>query len=377
MRSCRTAAAERLSKCRQGCQHWLSGLFPNLVQAAQGYAQHQAASLAAAVAYYLALSLFPLLMLLLSGLGMFLRFTQIGHDAEAQLLATVRLYGSEVIEQQIGQILVQLRDQSVTGCPVSLLAACLTAAGVFHQLEIGFQRIWLAPSPRRSGWWASMRRTFTQRLVAFCLMLALGAVIGGLLLLNLTLVQLRQLLDEPWLLSGPLWLLTENALTVLANGLVFAMIYRWLPRQPVSWPAAMRGGVLAACLWEIGRTFLGLSLIGMQHTAAYGVLGSFIALLLWCYYGVSILFFGAEYVRVLGLSRSEPHDRRQTLAVSVVAERQPPTDRSTSPPVRPPALPPPPTPRLRPRSLPPPAVPPEVSRGEHKSQTAPLWRRAS
>jgi membrane protein len=357
MRPDGAAAAQRLSNCRHVCQHWLSGLCPNLVQAAQGYAQHQAASLAAAVAYYLALSLFPLLMLLLSGLGIFLRFTQIGHDAEAQLLATVRLYGSEVIEHQIAQILVQLRDQSVTGCPISLLAACLTAAGVFHQLEIGFQRIWVAAPQRKTGWWASMRRTFTQRLVAFCLMLALGAVIGGLLLLNLTLVQLRQLVDEPWILTGPVWLLTENALTVLANGVVFAMIYRWLPRQQVRWQAAMRGGLLAACLWEIGRTFLGLTLIGMQHTAAYGVLGSFIALLLWCYYGVSILFFGAEYVQVLGLTRSKMAERPQTLPVAPSAERELLSPTSPQPPVSPPALPLTPTPRLRPRTLMPPPHP--------------------
>jgi hypothetical protein len=39
--------------------------------------------------------------------------------------------------------------------------------------------------------------------------------------------------------------------------------------------------------------------IGMRYTTAYGAIGSFIALLLWCYYGVSIFFLGAEYVQVL------------------------------------------------------------------------------
>lgn len=374
MRQNRTAA-ESLSLCRRECQHWLSGLCPNLLRAAQGYAQHQAASLAAAVAYYLALSLFPLLMLLLSGLGIFLRFSQIGHDAEAQLLATVRLYGSEVIEQQIGQILAQLQSQSVTGCPISLLAACLTAAGVFHQLEVGFQRIWMVAPRSGAGWWASMRRTFTQRLVAFCLMLALGAVIGGLLLLNLTLVQLRQLVDEPWIVTGPVWLLAENAMTLLANGVVFAMIYRWLPRQRVSWTAAVRGGMLAACLWELGRTFLGLTLIGMQHTAAYGVLGSFIALLLWCYYGVSILFFGAEYVRVLGLSSTPIDERPLAAGFPSRSEISEPSPRQLSAAV--PIAAPPPTsgPRLRPRSLPS-SVPAVITQHDLRSPKAAAKRRA-
>jgi len=60
---------------------------------------------------------------------------------------------------------------------------------------------------------------------------------------------------------------------------------------------------LAACIWELGREVLGVFLIGMRYTSAYGAIGSFIAILLWCYYGISILFFGAEYVQVLQLRR--------------------------------------------------------------------------
>jgi uncharacterized BrkB/YihY/UPF0761 family membrane protein len=42
----------------------------------------------------------------------------------------------------------------------------------------------------------------------------------------------------------------------------------------------------------------------MRYTSAYGAIGSFIALLLWCYYGISILFYGAEYVQVLEMRRA-------------------------------------------------------------------------
>ncbi|MFO0384804.1 MAG: YhjD/YihY/BrkB family envelope integrity protein, partial [Pirellula sp.] len=49
---------------------------------------------------------------------------------------------------------------------------------------------------------------------------------------------------------------------------------------------------------------LGVFLIGMRYTTAYGAIGSFIALLLWCYYGICILFFGAEYVQVLEKRRA-------------------------------------------------------------------------
>jgi len=48
---------------------------------------------------------------------------------------------------------------------------------------------------------------------------------------------------------------------------------------------------------------LGAVLIGVKYTAAYGAIGSFIALLLWCYWGVSIILFGAEYAQVLSDQR--------------------------------------------------------------------------
>jgi uncharacterized BrkB/YihY/UPF0761 family membrane protein len=73
----------------------------------------------------------------------------------------------------------------------------------------------------------------------------------------------------------------------------------------VHWLDALRGGLLAALVWEVGRDVLGAFFIGMRYTTAYGAIGSFIALLLWCYYGISILFFGAEYVQILESRRRE------------------------------------------------------------------------
>jgi hypothetical protein len=54
----------------------------------------------------------------------------------------------------------------------------------------------------------------------------------------------------------------------------------------------------------------------MRYTSAYGAIGSFIAILLWCYYGISILFFGAEYVQVLELKRRVREAELQPIPVT-------------------------------------------------------------
>jgi membrane protein len=70
-----------------------------------------------------------------------------------------------------------------------------------------------------------------------------------------------------------------------------------LPKARVGWSAAVQGGLLAGVLWEISRQVLTYLLSGRQYTA-YGVVGSLIAVMLWIYIASSILFLGAEYVRV-------------------------------------------------------------------------------
>jgi len=52
-------------------KRWLMDFFPNLRDAGLRWSEDDAGSLAASVAYYLALSLFPMFLLLFSGLGIF------------------------------------------------------------------------------------------------------------------------------------------------------------------------------------------------------------------------------------------------------------------------------------------------------------------
>lgn len=64
-------------------------LIPNLVKAYQRWQSDDGSLMAAAVAYYAALSFFPLLLVLISGLGFLLEFTQWGSNAHDQILTAV------------------------------------------------------------------------------------------------------------------------------------------------------------------------------------------------------------------------------------------------------------------------------------------------
>lgn len=282
---------------------WVKDFFPNLRDAGIRWNEDDASSMAASVAYYLALSLFPMMLLLTSGVGIFLEFTHMGKNAEQQILETVGTHGSPVIKGQIEQVLTQLRSHSLVSGPFGVLAAILAAIGVFAQIDRGFDRIFRIPATKQTSVTRTIYRVVRHRFSAFLMLVCLGGMILLLFAASMAIAQVRSITNSTLPSMVHVFGAFELGFAVLANGLLFTLVYRWLPKKPVRWLDAIRGGLLAASIWELGREVLGVFLIGMRYTSAYGAIGSFIAILLWCYYGISIIFFGAEYVQVLGLRR--------------------------------------------------------------------------
>jgi membrane protein len=135
------------------------------------------------------------------------------------------------------------------------------------------------------------------------MLVGLGGLLIALFIATMAVSQVRSVTTRTLPSVGHFFNVFDLLGAVSANTMLFTLIYRVLPKRRVHWQDAVRGGLLAAIVWEVGRDLLGAFFIGMRYTTAYGAIGSFIALLLWCYYGISILFFGAEYVQVLELRR--------------------------------------------------------------------------
>ncbi len=298
---------ERIAKVQTAViksgKHWIRNFFPNLRDAGVRWSEDDASSLAASVAYYLALSLFPMMLLLTSGFGIFLQFSKTGKKAEEQILSMVETHASPIIKKQIEQVLTQLQNHSIVSGPFGFLAATAAAIGIFAQIDRGFDRIFRIPVQKDADVRRTIYRVMKSRFLAFLMLAGLGGTILVMFAAGMVLAQFRSLTTSTVPSMNYLFGVFELGSTVVANALLFSLVYRWVPKRYVCWRDAIRGGLLAACIWELGREILGVFLIGMRYSSAYGAVGSFIAILLWCYYGISILFFGAEYVQVLQLRR--------------------------------------------------------------------------
>ena len=253
--------------------------------------------LAAGVAYYVGLSFFPLLLVLVSGLGLFLRYTNLGQDAEARVLDVVKNNFSSETAEQVRQVFEQLGEQAGVGGPIGLMILLVTAGTIFAQFERAFDRIWHFTPPEDLSWKATIQSILIDRLVAFILLIAVALLIALTFIAALALTSIRTYADHYLPLPAPVWTTLQVVTTVTINTFAFGVLYHTLPRAPVRWPEAFRGGMVVAIVWEIGRQLLAAFLIGGRYDA-YGVVGAFIAIQLWAYYAMTVILLGAEYVRV-------------------------------------------------------------------------------
>jgi membrane protein len=262
------------------------------------WSRHEGPAMAGAVAYYIALSFFPLLLLLTSGLGLFFRFAHSGQSAQQAVLTLVESDLSPSAREAVEQALDQVRDRSTVHGPIALVMMLFSAIAGFVQLQQAFDRVGDVPRGQSKGIVNALRMVLFERLIAFSMLCALALLVTTVFVGTLVLFAIEQYTTGVLPGSQILWRPLQSLVSFLTNTLLFSLIYRSLPKRPAPFKYCLRGGMLAALIWEIGRQILAAILIGTRYTAAYGVIGSFIGLMLWCYYAVAVLLLGAEYIEV-------------------------------------------------------------------------------
>jgi membrane protein len=268
-----------------------------------GWRKHDGTLLTAATAYYATLSLFPLCLVLLAGVGVVSRHSLFLQEQQKTLLDSVRDNIGPWLADELGTILTDVQAQAMLGGPMGLLILILAAIGIFMQLENIFNRIWDVPEPAVKGWLPALRRALWDRLKAFSTLLAIGALLLGVFCADIALAAIRSLVVQ--LPAGHItWRIVPPLTSIACNGILLGTIYKVLPKAFVRWRDAIIGGLLAASVWAIGKSILLTFVIGEKY-GAYGILGASIGVMLWFYYASAVVFLGAEFVRALGLQNAK------------------------------------------------------------------------
>ncbi len=280
--------------------------------------------LAASLAFYTAFSFFPLLLVLLSIAGFVLRLSAQAQQAQRELLDAVSLHASPLIADRLADVMNQIESAAAVGGPLGLATLLFGAIGIFANMEVAFARIWKTrdlPSEHR-GWLHTVWQVLFVRLKAFLVVLILGLFIVATFFAGLVLSTVRRFVGD-FPLDETLWYWVQLATGYTLDVIFFTITYRLFSLRKTSWWECFKGGILAGVFWEVGRFALTLFLLRGGYDA-YGVIGSFIAIMLWFYYAWTVLFFGAEFVQVthrLRLARQAAHSAAAKATVSTAQNR--------------------------------------------------------
>jgi membrane protein len=281
--------------------------------AASRWASDEAATIGAALAFYSAFSLAPLLVILVTVAGWIVGAEVAYGHLSTQLTA---LFGATTAKTLLDAMRTSQSGDGIVATTISVFSLILGATTVLVALESALERIWgttaLAPTGLR-GWLRS-------RLLSFGLILAVGFLLLVSLSITTMLVALRNAIARRFaelvVITGVLDFVISTALTTA----VIALIYRYMPAKRLPWRQVSVGALITALLFFLGRWAIGLYLGRSTQPSAFGAAASFVALLLWLYYSAQIFLFGAEFTACFAGVRAEAHEpaRLRKAAISKV-----------------------------------------------------------
>ena len=93
--------------------------------------------------------------------------------------------------------------------------------------------------------------------------------------------------------------------------LLFALLFRYVPDERVTWRDVWIGAVATALLFDIGKFLIGFYIGKSSVGSMFGAAGSVVVILAWVYYSSQLVFFGAEFTHVYAIHRGSKFTPRQ------------------------------------------------------------------
>jgi len=261
-------------------------------KAVAAWFNHNASSLGAALAFYTLFSVAPILIIAVAIAGYVFGAATAQTELLSQLQALIGDAGATAIRELLSS--AHYSEKRGLAAAIGVITLAVGATSVFGELQNALERIWQTPPPAKElGWWRFMRGR----------VLSVGMVLGVGFLLLVSLVAsaalaafggwLGAFLPQLEIVLPILDLVLSFSMTVV----LFAMIYKYVPRESIPWSDVWIGATVTALLFTIGKSLIGLYLGKSSFNSAYGAAGSLVVLLLWIYYSAQIFLLGAEFTR--------------------------------------------------------------------------------
>src|SRR5215213_6543695 len=250
-------------------------------------------SRAAQVAFYLAFSLFPLLLFLVNLVGLILGSAD---DLRLELFSYLRQimpYSAYIL---VKTTILEVTENSSGGkLTFGFVVALWSASAGMDSMRIALNHVYKLKETR--SWWITKVESLTfTLLLIFLLTLVLGTVFYGWKFLLVLLKLINFPIESLVILQIIQWVTFIVVLFV-----TFGVLYRYLPNQKdkkCSWVSP--GSLTAIILWVLVTNGFRLYLVYFDnYDKTYGSLGAVIILMFWLYLTALVILIGGSLNSVI------------------------------------------------------------------------------
>lgn len=288
------------------CDWW-----PLVKAAAQSWIDDKAQRLGAALAFYSAFSMAPLLVIALGIASYVFPREMVRTHLLDELSYFLGPRGAAGAQDLLDA--AQVSERGVTATVIGLVTLLIGASGAFGELQDALNTIWeVKPKPGRGLW-----TVIHDRFMSFTLVLGTGFLLMVSLVLSTVLSALGKWLGGVLPLPGVILQWSQILGSTAVFALLFALIFKFVPDAKISWRDVWVGAIVTAVLFVLGKYLIGLYLGRAAVVSAYGAAASFAIVLLWLYYSAQILFLGAEFTyahSVMCGSRVKPTENAERVS---------------------------------------------------------------
>ncbi len=283
---------------RSSLRHGARVLWALIRDSAQAWIDDRATRKGAALAYYMAFSIAPMLIIATAIAGLVFGDAAARGQIFIQARSLLGASGAQVV-----QAMVASAGRPGTGTLPAILGGVtllIGATSALAELKDGLDQIWHTQAERAYGFWRYLWDFAQTRLLSIGIILTLGF----LLLISLVVSALLEGLGHALGVSDTADLLLQALDFLLSFALVtalFATIYKVLPSVQLAWRDVIIGAAVTALLFTAGKHVIGVYLGNRAVTSMYGAAGSLLVVLIWVYYSAQIFLYGAEFTKVYTL----------------------------------------------------------------------------
>ena len=243
---------------------------------------------AAQLSYYFLLALFPLLLFLMSVIGMIMGSgTALRQSLFNYLGKVLPASASNLVSTTVFEVSSASGGGKISfGILAALWAASAGMSAISQSLNVAYHVKETRP------WWK-------QRLTAIVLTLILAVLIIAALVIVLYGGRLADVLASHYGFSGAFtlaWKIAQWPIVLAFLFIAFAMIYYWAPNlKDQNWRWITPGSLIAVVLWLLVSFAFRLYLHYFDsYSKTYGSLGAVIVLMLWFYFTGAAILIGGE-----------------------------------------------------------------------------------